>query len=61
MQKPKEKNSTEPTSNHEHGRGDVNHDALAALVTSKTFRSRVEKPKKGKGSYKREKIVKEDY
>ncbi|MCT6701028.1 ribosome alternative rescue factor ArfA [Rheinheimera sp. 4Y26] len=36
-----------------HGRGDINHNALAALVTSPLFRSKVEKPKKGKGAYSR--------
>ncbi len=39
--------------NTEHGRGQVRHNALAALVTSVVFRSQVEKPKKGKGSYNR--------
>lgn len=36
-----------------HGRGDIHHNALAALVTSPLFRSKVEKPKKGKGAYSR--------
>jgi len=40
---------------HDHGRGTVNHSAVGALVTSPTFRSKTEKPRKGKGSYKREK------
>jgi len=34
-------------------RGTINHSALGALVTSKVFRQRVEKAKKGKGSFKR--------
>jgi len=34
-------------------RGTINHSALGALVTSKVFSMRVEKAKKGKGSYKR--------
>lgn len=38
----------------EHGRGEVKHNAMAALVTSKVFRSATEKPKKGKGSFKRQ-------
>ena len=36
-----------------HGRGDIHHNALAALVTSPLFRCKVEKPKKGKGAYSR--------
>ena len=35
------------------GRGTINHSALGALVTSKVFRMRVEKAKKGKGSFTR--------
>lgn len=35
------------------GRGTINHSALGALVTSKVFNMRVEKAKKGKGSFKR--------
>lgn len=38
---------------HEHGRGKVRHNALAALVTSKTFRSRAERPKKGRAAFQR--------
>ena len=34
-------------------RGTINHSALGALVTSKVFSMRVEKAKKGKGSFKR--------
>ena len=37
----------------ETGRGTVNHNALAALVTSRIFRPQVVSAKKGKGSYKR--------
>jgi len=37
----------------EHGRGTICHNALEALVTSVLFRSKVEKPKKGKGAYSR--------
>lgn len=44
---------TKQQANTEHGRGTVRHNALAALVTSVIFRSQVEKPKKGKGSYNR--------
>lgn len=39
----------------DHGRGKVKDNALKAIVTSKIFRSKTEKPKKGKGSYRREK------
>lgn len=35
----------------EMGRGDIHDNALKALVTSPVFKSRVEKPKKGKGSF----------
>lgn len=38
---------------HEHGRGTINDSAVGALVTSPLFRSKTEKPKKGKGSYSR--------
>ena len=34
-------------------RGTINHSALGALVTSKIFCMRVEKAKKGKGSFNR--------
>ena len=34
-------------------RGTINHSALGALVTSKIFSMRVEKAKKGKGSFNR--------
>ena len=36
---------------HDIGRGEINHCAMAALVTSKLFQSKQEKTKKGKGSY----------
>ena len=35
------------------GRCVINHNALAALVTSKVFKPQVVKAKKGKGSFKR--------
>lgn len=35
------------------GRGTINHSAIAALVTSRVFSMRVEKAKKGKGSFNR--------
>lgn len=37
----------------DHGRGHIRHNAIEALVTSVVFRSKVEKPKKGKGAYSR--------
>lgn len=37
----------------DHGRGQIRHNAIEALVTSVVFRSKVEKPKKGKGAYSR--------
>lgn len=35
------------------GRGVINDNVYAALVTSKLFKSKVEKAKKGKGAYQR--------
>ena len=35
------------------GRGKIRDNALKALVTSKFYQSKVEVPKKGKGSFKR--------
>ena len=35
------------------GRGVINDNVYAALVTSKLFTAKVEKPKKGKGAYQR--------
>ncbi|MBD1566670.1 ribosome alternative rescue factor ArfA [Vibrio sp. SA48] len=40
--------------NAELGRGQIKDHALKAVVTSQLFRIRVEKAKKGKGSYSRE-------
>ncbi len=37
----------------ETGRGQVNHNFLAALVTSVVYRQRIVKAKKGKGAYQR--------
>ncbi|MCG7563009.1 ribosome alternative rescue factor ArfA [Pseudoalteromonas sp. McH1-42] len=37
----------------DHQRGDIKDNALKALVTSPLFKSKVEKSKKGKGSYRR--------
>ncbi|MGD8110873.1 alternative ribosome-rescue factor A [Vibrio sp. TRT 21S02] len=37
----------------ESGRGQINDNMLKALVTSKLFQSKVEKSKKGKGSFTR--------
>ncbi|MCG7496474.1 ribosome alternative rescue factor ArfA [Vibrio sp. Of7-15] len=37
----------------EHHRGEIQDNALKALVTSQLFRSKVEKAKKGKGSFQR--------
>tara|TARA_Y100000588_G_C14081892_1_gene850545 strand:+ start:920 stop:1144 length:225 start_codon:yes stop_codon:yes gene_type:complete len=38
---------------HDHHRGEIKDNAIKALVTSVLFKSKVEKPKKGKGSYQR--------
>ncbi|WP_065188275.1 ribosome alternative rescue factor ArfA [Shewanella woodyi] len=42
-----------PNIEHDSGRGKVKDNALKAIVTSELFKMRVERPKKGKGSYKR--------
>lgn len=39
--------------NYAHERGDIQQSAVKALVTDKLFRSRVERNRKGKGSYQR--------
>ena len=49
----KSKAKTVNTSAVDTGRGVINHNALAALVTSKLFKPQVVKAKKGKGSFKR--------
>ena len=41
------------TSAVEAGRGKVNHNHMAALVTSKLYRQQIVKAKKGKGAYSR--------
>lgn len=38
---------------HDHGRGKINDNALKALVTSKTFRSKVHEDRKKKSKYTR--------
>lgn len=50
--------SSKPVNEHhsadvEFGRGTIKDNALKAVVTSQLFRQRVEKAKKGKGSFKR--------
>lgn len=52
---------TQKTIVHEHGRGEVQDNALKALVTSNLFRTRVVKAKKGKGSYNRKGRKSDDY
>ncbi len=53
----KKKQTDTPVQNdalrHELGRGEIRDNALAAVVTSRLFRARCEKLKKGKGSYSR--------
>lgn len=39
--------------NYAHRRGEIKESAVKALVTDPLFRSRVEKNRKGKGSYRR--------
>lgn len=38
---------------HEHHRGKIKDSAVGALVTSPLFKSKTERPRKGKGSYSR--------
>ncbi|MGS0826394.1 ribosome alternative rescue factor ArfA [Shewanella sp. 0m-8] len=47
------KNHQQTHTEHESGRGVIKDNALKAIVTSSLFRTRTEKPKKGKGSYNR--------
>ncbi|MEL0633898.1 alternative ribosome rescue factor ArfA [Pseudoalteromonas carrageenovora] len=49
----KSKNKSVNKSAVDTGRGVINHNALAALVTSKVFKPQVVKAKKGKGAFKR--------
>ncbi|MDX3773588.1 ribosome alternative rescue factor ArfA [Chromatiaceae bacterium AAb-1] len=49
------------TAVHEHGRGEIQDNALKALVTSNLFRTRIVKAKKGKGSYHRKGRKSDDY
>ncbi|AUI65504.1 MULTISPECIES: alternative ribosome-rescue factor A [Glaesserella] len=41
------------TISYAHERGEIQDSAIKALVTDKLFRSRVERNRKGKGSYQR--------
>lgn len=43
----------EKSISYDHQRGDIQDNAIKALVTDKLFRSRVERNRKGKGSYQR--------
>jgi alternative ribosome-rescue factor len=51
--RPAELSDDKPVIETEFGRGQINDNALKAVVTSKLFKVRVEKAKKGKGSYQR--------
>lgn len=47
---------------YQHQRGEIQESAVKALVTDKLFRQRIERQRKGKGSYQRRaKHVKRDY
>lgn len=47
---------------YQHQRGEIQESAMKALVTDKLFRARVERNRKGKGSYQRKaKHVKGNY
>ncbi|MGL4205529.1 MAG: alternative ribosome-rescue factor A [Aeromonadaceae bacterium] len=47
---------TKRLSPYEHGRGEIQDNALQALLSSPLFRQRIEKNRKGKGSYVRTKV-----
>lgn len=47
------KDATSLQANLEVGRGEIQDNALKAIVTSQLFKTRVEKSKKGKGSFSR--------
>ncbi|MFN3016813.1 alternative ribosome rescue factor ArfA [Vibrio coralliilyticus] len=49
----KYKDAASLQANLEVGRGDIQDNALKAIVTSQLFKTRVEKSKKGKGSFSR--------
>ena len=53
LEKYQKKKKSMTMTEHEHGRGEIKDDAMAALVTSNLFRPKQETPEKGKGSYKR--------
>ncbi|WP_150538772.1 alternative ribosome-rescue factor A [Actinobacillus vicugnae] len=38
---------------YQHNRGEIQENALKALVTDRLFKSRIERNRKGKGSYQR--------
>ncbi|MGX2948911.1 alternative ribosome-rescue factor A [Frederiksenia canicola] len=44
---------SEKSTHYAHQRGEIQESAMKALVTDKLFRSRVERNRKGKGSYQR--------
>lgn len=47
---------------YQHQRGEIQQSAIKALVSDRLFRQRVERKRKGKGSYQRKaKHVKQDY
>ena len=49
------------TSSIDTGRGEIKHNHLAALVTSKVYRQQIVKAKKGKGAYSRNQRNNKDY
>ena len=53
MNKDKKSLSKASASETEFGRGKINDNFLAALVTSKIYKMQIVKAKKGKGSYQR--------
>ncbi|MFC0309259.1 alternative ribosome-rescue factor A [Gallibacterium trehalosifermentans] len=47
---------------YQHQRGEIQESAIKALVNDRLFRQRIERKRKGKGSYQRKaKHVKRDY
>ncbi|GAA6205727.1 MULTISPECIES: alternative ribosome rescue factor ArfA [Thalassotalea] len=53
MSKSKRSKKSTPTSQADIGRGSINDNFLAAIVTSKMYKLQVVKAKKGKGSFQR--------
>ena len=60
MSKMSSKTAKKTVSRTENGLGQIKHNHLVSLVTSKVYQQKVEKAKKGKGSYCRKNMNKTD-